>query len=256
LRKALVCAVLAATVGSAPAGAGEIALLSHQATYELNLAERSGATSVTSARGLMVMTMKEGCEAWQVRQGLALTVGRDEMQVATVSDFDSEEARDGTWYSFRDRTTNEPGGAELAEGKAAIEAGMTGRVDIHGPEEDEAVLPVGTLFPMAHMVALLDSARAGERIVSHVLFDGTDGALVHHVTTLIGPAAVSADNGLRVWPMRLAFFVAGDAVETPELEIDVRLREDGVAEALAYDYGNFVLSGTLTGLEVLPVPGC
>jgi hypothetical protein len=254
MRKALLCLALAATCAAGPARAGDVPLLSHRASYELSLAERKG--SVTSAHGLMVMTMEDACDAWRVRQGLALSIARDEQAIATTSDFDSSEGKDGSWYSFEDRTNNDPGGEELSVGKAMAGEGTTGLVEIREPESDEGMLPPGTVFPMGHLVAILEGAAAGETLMSHVLFDGTDGTLVYDVSTVVGPAAVSADNGMRVWPVRLAFYPHDSAEEAPELEIDARLREDGVAEALSYDYGSFVLSGTLRSLEPLPPPDC
>ena len=254
MRKALLCMAVACAGAAATAHAGDIPLLSHRASYELNLAQRTG--SVTSAHGLMVMTMEDACDAWRVRQGLALSIARDEQAIATTSDFDSREGKDGSWYSFEDRTNSDPGGEELSIGSATAGDGTTGAVEISEPEGDDGLLPPGTVFPMGHLVAILDGAAAGEKLMSHVLFDGTDGTLVYDVSTAIGSPAVSEDNGMRVWPVRLAFYAHDSVEETPELEIDARLREDGVAEALSYDYGNFVLSGTLTNLEPLPPPEC
>ena len=48
----------------------------------------------------------------------------------------------------------------------------------------------------------------------------------------------------------------GSLVELPELEISARLREDGVAQGLTFDYGGFVLGAVLQSLEPLPPPDC
>ena len=72
------------------------------------------------------------------------------------------------------------------------------------------------------------------------------------------PSAVARwrDNGQLVWPLRLAFFIHGSGAETPDLEIDVSLRQDGVIEAIAYDYGTFRIGAELTAIEELPTPDC
>jgi len=97
-------------------------------------------------------------------------------------------------------------------------------------------------------------ALAGERFMSHVIFDGTDGATVNDVTTIVGKAETI--DGQTAWNMRLAFFDHGSPEELPNVEINALLRDDGVALELAFDYGDFTIRSELRELETLVGGGC
>ena len=241
-----------------PAGAlaQDIALLGHRATYELRLQGRATGSGIDSAHGFLAVEIRETCGSWDVAQAISLMVARQESQVTTSSQFESREAKDGGWYRFEDRSRLDPGGLEVSSGQASASPDTAGHVRVDEPAVEEAVLPAGTLFPTAHLVSLLRRALAGERLTNDLLFDGTEGTVIYDVSTLVGPVATDSASGLRVWPMRLAFFIHGGGAELPELEISVRLREDGVAEELSYDYGSFVLGAALQSLEPLPPPDC
>jgi hypothetical protein len=253
VRKALLRGLLALGFVSSGAAAQEVALLAHEATYELRLAATAGRGDMDGAGGLLALVVEDGCDTWNVRQGLLLTISRQDTQITTASDFASQEAKDGSRYRFDDRTSMHPGGEESSSGQATASPGKPGSVHV---DRDEAVLPAGTLFPSAHLRAILRGATAGERLMNHVLYDGTDGVQIQDVTTLIGPARQDPESGLLVWPVRLAFYAHGSAAEVPELEISARLRQDGVALALTYDYGAFALDAVLASLEPLPAPDC
>ena len=90
--------------------------------------------------------------------------------------------------------------------------------------------------------------------MSHLLFDGTDGATVNDATTLVGK--VQEVDGHKAWPMRLAFFDHGSGAELPDVEIDALLRDDGVALELAFDYGDFIIRSELRELNEITDGGC
>ncbi len=239
-----------------PVMAQESGLLAHQATYELRLEHHTQGSGIESAHGLLVVEVTDTCDAWGLRQAIVLTMTREESQITTASEFDSQEAKDGSWYRFDDRTRLEPGGTEVSSGQASASPEGIGRVHVNAPQTDEAPLPAGTLFPTGHLVSILRGAMAGEHLMTDILFDGTEGTQVYDVTTLVGPVESDPDSGLRVWPLRLAYFVHGDAGELPDIELSARLREDGVSLGLSYDYGSFVLGAELKSLEALPPPDC
>ena len=256
MRKALLALLLAGLLHQGGASAEEVALLAHRATYELRLEGHSRSSGIESAHGLLAVEVVDGCDAWNVRQGIMLTMARDESQVTTTSQFDSQEAKDGSWYRFDDSTRLDPGGTERSSGEATASPQGPGRIHVELPVPDEAPLPAGTLFPMAHLRVILERAMAGKRLMGDILYDGTDGTVLYDVTTLVGIEGMDEGSGLRFWPVRLAYFIRGDASETPDIELSVRLREDGVVLAVSYDYGSFVLGGVLQSLEPLPPPDC
>lgn len=256
MRKALLAVLCLWLFAPFPAQSQDVVLLAHRATYELRLEGRAPGGGIEAAYGLLAIDMADGCDSWDVRQAIALTLVRDESRITTVSEFDSQEAKDGGWYRFEDDTSHVPGGREVTAGQASTSPDRAGRVHVNQPETAEVGLPAGTLFPTAHVVAVLRGAMAGERVMSHVLYDGTDGTLIYDVTTAVGRGESDDGSGLRVWPVRLAYFVHGSLGELPELEISARLREDGVAQGLTFDYGGFVLGAVLQSLEPLPPPEC
>ncbi len=231
-------------------------LLPHRATYELRLERSSQGSGIENAHGLLVVEVADACDTWDLRQAIVLTLVREESQISTSSEFDSREAKDGSWYRFDERTRVEPGGTDLFRGQAEAHPDVIGRIAIERPLPDEAALPAGTLFPTAHLVSILRNAMAGRHLMTDIMFDGTEGTRVYDVTSVVGTMETDPETGLRVWPLRLGYFYHDSLNELPELELSARLREDGVSMGLSYDYGSFVLRAVLQSLEPLPEPEC
>ena len=59
-----------------------------------------------------------------------------------------------------------------------------------------------------------------------------------------------------VWRARLAYFPFARALDLPEFEIEVDYREDGVAQRIVQDFGDFSLDVTPVRFETLPAPAC
>jgi hypothetical protein len=245
--------LLAMAAASIPAPAAD--LLAHRAVYELTLGNHDDSSGMISMQGGLLLEVQDGCETWTVRQRLALQITRDDGALSTTSTFDTFEAKDGSWYRFDDETFTQPGGREHASGEAvAADDTHSGRISLEEPEQSRHDLPNAAIFPMVHLADLIDRADAGERFMSHVVYDGTDGALVYDVTTVVGQA-IDGDQHT-AWPMRLAFFEYGGTTEQPQVEIQVTLRDDGVAESIAYEYENFVIEMALKELSELTDGGC
>ncbi len=254
-RKASFAPVLLAAFSCAAAHAGAADLLAHRAVYEMTLGEDDSRAGVVDVRGGLLVEVEDRCETWAVRQRLALRVTRDAVAVATASTFGAFEAKDGSWYRFDDETVTRPGGLERSSGEASLaDEGRPGQILIDEPEPSRHDMPDETLFPMAHLSDLIDRAFAGERFMSHVVYDGADGATVYDITTVVGLG--ERNDGLTSWPMRLAFHEHGTSAEEPRVEIAVTLRQDGVAEDLVYDYGDFSIDATLVELTGLTTGGC
>ncbi len=63
-------------------------------------------------------------------------------------------------------------------------------------------------------------------------------------------------SGLQRWPVALSYFPAGQRDGTPEYVLSFNLYENGVSSRLKLDYGDFVLTGELTGIEFPPAAKC
>ena len=129
------------------------------------------------------------------------------------------------------------------------------------PEAGAKRLPAGTLFPMAHTEAILAAARTGKKFIALPLFDGTSekGAQDSSVaiTSWSGPRPGRWPDlsGLSSGQVHVAFFDRDAASQQPDYEVGMRYWDNGVADDLSMDFGDFVMKGTLNQLALLK-PGC
>ena len=117
------------------------------------------------------------------------------------------------------------------------------------------------MFPTLHMQQVLRGARAGERFVSHEVFDGAGFDSLTQITSVIGqPRLVERladqDEQARAWPVSMAYYELDTPSDTPKFEAEFLLGEDGVLRDIVLDYGDFRLEGALEKLDVLEHPDC
>ncbi len=246
---------------SSVAGAAELA--SHRAVYELDLDPlRSG--EVSAADGTMAVEVLDTCDGWASRQRMEISVQTREGQaMSIVTDYTTWESRDGLTLRYRLRNTTDGAVAQEIVGDARLErAGGPGEAHYSVPEESTRALPAGTLFPTAHTQALIAAARRGQRLLVAPLFDGTsdEGALNSTTTLLSGaqPRAVPrfpALSSLPSWRVSVAFFDDGEDSGTPDSTMAMRYWENGVADEMKIDFGDFSLRGVMRELQLLP-SGC
>ena len=249
------CAALVAM----PLAAAE--LVGHRAIYTLTMETARG--DVIAASGTMGFEMIDACDAWAVRQRLAITVtGRDGTDVDLTSDYTTWESKDGLRLRFRMRQSSQDAVVNDIAGTATLERiGGPGKAVFSQPPDTVLDLPAGTMFPTAHTVAILAAAREGKRFIALPLFDGTGSDGVHDSTVAIVGWVQPAANP---WPslaplpsvrVRIAFFEREGTKQQPEYEVGMRYWENGIADQLSMDFGDYALAGKLTELAV-PKPGC
>jgi hypothetical protein len=111
------------------------------------------------------------------------------------------------------------------------------------------------------MIEILARADQGERFMSHLVYDGTDGANLFDVTTAVGEPVdktveEAAGGSVTIWPMRLAYYTHGGSEELPQVEIGADVQDNGVARRIVFDYGTFTVESTMTSIDALPPPDC
>ena len=236
-------------------------LAGHRAIYALTLETARG--DIIGASGTMGFEVIDACDAWAVRQRLAITVtSRDGNDIDLTSDYTTWESKDGLKLRFRMRQTSEDAVVNDLAGSAELQrVGGPGRATYTQPIDTTRDLPAGTMFPTAHTEAILAAARANTRFLAVPLFDGTSADGVQDSTVAIAAWTQSTANP---WPAlaplpsvrtRIAFFERGGTKQQPEYEVGMRYWENGIADQLSMDFGDYVLSGKLTELT-LPKPGC
>lgn len=266
----LAALLLAPWAGLLPAMAAEPGsenMLAHRAAYRLKLDSVRDNASIEQAEGIMLFEVIDACDAWASRQRFTLLVSdRDGNVVETTSDYATLEAKDGTALRFS--LTQMTGGAITSRvaGEATITA-TGGRIRYQEPAPTEDDLPEGTILPMIHTLRSLAAARAGQRILVAPLFDGTSADGAQDTTTIIsggwtGPqpnANFPLLATLSSARMRIAFFERnsngqGGGAATPDYEVSMRYFENGVADELKMDFGEFVVDGRLGELQATPSP--
>ncbi len=252
------CAALVAT----PLAAATAELAAHRAAYKLEMETSRG--NVIAASGVMAYEVIDACDAWAVHQRLAITItGRDGTDVDLTSDYTTWESKDGLKLRFRMRQSTDDAVALDLAGSAELEkVGGPGLATYNQPVDTTRKLPAGTMFPMAHTEAILAAARDGKRFIAVPLFDGTSADGAQDSTVAITgwnkPSPVPAWPVLSALPstrVRVAFFPREGNQQQPEYEVGMRYWDNGIADQINMDFGDYVLSGKLSELTV-PKPGC
>jgi hypothetical protein len=124
------------------------------------------------------------------------------------------------------------------------------------------------------MVRAIAAALAGKSVLSFPVFDGSEtGDKVFDTLTVIGhkiapnthrhdDAAANEPKLANVarWPVTISYFSSdkssGSSEGTPDYAIGFELYQNGISRALTLDYNDFVVTGTLTSLEIKDAKPC
>ena len=251
--------VLAVPVGMATAAE----IVSHRAIYLLTLGSSSSASGIFDARGTMAIEWAASCEGWTVQQRITLKlISNDNREIDADTGFTSWESSDGLKYRFSLRSTRNGELDEELRGHAQLSRpGGPGKAEFITPPDIRMDLPPGAIFPTEHTVLLIERAEAGDLSLLRVVFDGATKEGAAEVNAFIGrplpPVEThSAIAGRVSWPVRLAYFdLSSDALE-PHYELSVRLFDNGIAEELVMDYGDFTVNADINQIEPLAEPEC
>ncbi len=243
-----------------------IELAPHRAVYSMTLGATRAAIGIIGGSGDMYMEWAESCEGWTLTQRLRLKLFYSQGgAVDTDSRFSSWESRDGLSYRFTLRNLRDGKVSEELRGRASLEGSGTGGVAAFTrPEGKKLHLPKGSVFPTEHMVQLIERAQAGDKRLSRIVFDGASLDGPQEVNAVIGRAIEAKADGAGEkaltsrpsWRMRLAFFPLESMTPEPDYELGLRLFDNGVAEDLILDYGDFTLLAKIEQIEALPKPAC
>lgn len=242
-------------------------LLAHRAAYRLTLDRARDGGTIAQARGAMAYELLDACDGWTTRQRFSLTItDRDGQEVETTSDYATWESKDGTRIRFALTQTTQGAVSQRIQGVADVTP-EGGTVRYEQPEPRETPLPRGTMLPNLHTIVTLNAARTGQRIVSAPLFDGTTVHGAQDSTTVLGawlpPAAVERFpllSPLSSTRMRIAFFERdpqtqrGGGAATPDYEVSLRYWENGVADEMKMDFGDFSVDGRMVEFQAIPSP--
>ncbi len=246
---------------------GSERLVAHRAAYRLTLDQVRANSNVATARGAMLYEVGDACDGWTTRQRFTLALNdRDGQEVETTSDYSTYETKDGRSIRFSLTQTSQGAVSQRIAGEATLGPNGAGFVRYTSPEAKEERLPTGTLLPTTHTLRALAEARAGGRLMVAPLFDGTSANGAQDSTTAISawtPPQVMEHfpqlSSLGSARVRVAFFdrnsASGATASAPDYEVGLRYFENGVADELKMDFGEFVVNGQLVELALTPA-GC
>jgi hypothetical protein len=259
---AFVC--ILAVLGGPQAGlAAAVTLSGHHAEYALSL-NSSHDQGVIAASGTMTYDLTDTCGGWTTAQHMVIDMtDRDGQESRTISDYATYETKDGTKLNFHSRQQTGDAVTQVLDGTAVLNrSGGHGHADLTNPERRRIALPEGTLLPNSHTIAIIAGAMAGNRFLSMPLFDGTgaDGAqdtfvVVEKLHQLHAEkwGVLAALPSARV---HVAFFNRNTSTQTPDYEIGMRYFDNGVADDMTMDFGDFVMDGALAQFSLHPIPRC
>lgn len=249
--------------------ASAISLAPHRAVYELTLAKSVGAKSPTAARGRIAFDFAgSSCEGY-VQNFRQLTELQPAEGPTRISDMHSATFEDpeGKNFDFKMQTSIDDGAAETIDGKAWKSANGPLSVNLAKPKRSKFNLAPDVVFPTEHLKRILAAAEAGKNLLEVKVYDGSEtGEKVFDTTTYIGhpiaspvveqAAHIPQLDNMRRWPVSISYFDAVKKDESPAYTLSFDLYENGISRALKLDYGDFVLAGEMSSLELLSEPSC
>ncbi len=255
------------------AQAGTIALAPHRAIYDLKLLRAPGKRQIEAVRGRILYDFSGNpCEGYvlQFRQVSEIDSGEGK---ATLSDLRASTWEEGEAKSFRFNSTNylnqKP--VESADGHADRDAeGIS--VQLAKPAVKTFKIGAETVFPAEHMRRIIEAAHTGKSILEFPVFDGSEnGEKVFDTLTVIGhpippdqkkPTDAAARQpalaNMTRWPVTISYFdhSARGGEQTPVYSIGFEMFENGISRALNLDYGDFVVAGEMSQLELKEEKAC
>jgi len=265
-------AFLAGLPGLAPAQ-GATVLAPHRAVYDLKLTRTRGKRPIQSVRGRILYDFAgSACEGYalQFRQVSEIDSGEgkvalSDLQATTWEDGDAKSFRFNSQNTVNDRVVDSVNG-NAQRGSSEVEVKLT------KPKAKTVDLVSKIVFPTEHMRRIIDAAKEGKTLLELPVYDGSEnGEKTYSTLTVIGheiaPDEKKPDDAaagkpamaqLKRWPVTISYFEQGvsPGEQLPVYAIGFELYENGISRALSLDYGDFVVSGVMSQLEVKDVPPC
>jgi hypothetical protein len=257
----------------APAEAATV-LAPHKAIYDLKLIRSQGKRPVEAVRGRILYDFTGSpCDGYALTFRQVSEIDSGEGKVA-LSDLRAATWEEGDAKSFRFNSENKVNDrtVDTVDGNAGRD-GSGVSVKLSKPTEKAFDLDAKIAFPTEHVRRVIEAAEAGKRLLELSVFDGSEsGDKVFSTLAVIGnvinpgeklPDDAAAGNtalaGLRRWPVTISYFEQDNTKtgeQTPSYAIGFELYENGISRALSLDYGDFVVSGTMSQLEMKDAAAC
>jgi len=241
-------------------------LVSHRALYTLSVARLDPRNYRNGVTGGLSLEFVNACDGFVLNQRFLIETSTEDGTTLNDMVLNSWEARDGLRFQFKLKDEVNGDIDQQLNGEAVVSGrNRSGVVRFTLPENTELALPAGMLFPTEHTMRLLALAEKGQHWLQASVYDGSSADAYADVGGFIGeslPPETAERNvllglkGLRSWRVRLGYFPSDQPQDTPDYEIAYRLYENGVADDIVFDYGDYAIRATLNKLEIRPRDHC
>ena len=235
-----------------------------------------GKRALKSVRGRIVYDFSgSACEGYalQFRQVTELDSGEGKV---ALSDLRTTTWEEGEGKSFRFKSQNYMDQQQLDEVDGSAERDSErGRGQAEQARGQEVRCRDGRVSDRAH-AALIEAARAGKSLLEVQVYDGSEtGEKIYHTLSVIGhriePEQEAGRRRGGQGGARRSDALAGDdqlfrqdreegrrqpSEQTPVYAISFEIYENGISRALMLDYGDFVIDGKMSSLEVKKAKAC
>jgi hypothetical protein len=284
MKSAVATAVLAIVTGLAvapvpalaQAGAAQAAtvpLASHRAVYDLKLAQSRGKRPMSAVRGRILYDFTGSpCEGYalQFRQVSQLDSGEGKVALSDLRATSWEEGAAKRLRFHSENFLNEQL-RDAVDGQAERRDSGIG-IKLTKPADKSLDFRADAVFPTEHVRHIIVAAREGKTVYEAVVYDGSDsGEKLYDTLAVIGKAIPPQERvptdaaagqaalaALTRWPVTISYFdkSKNGGEQTPIYAITFELYENGVSRALLLDYGDFVVAGEMTQLEIKDTKPC
>lgn len=264
---------MAGSAATSPAGAASV-LAPHRAVYDLKLVKSAGKRPVEAVRGRILYDFSgSACDGYALTFRQVSEIDSGEGRVA-LSDLRAATWEEGDAKTFRFNSENKINErtVDVVDG-AADRAGPGVTVNLTKPMPKKFDLDAKIAFPTEHVRRVIEAADAGKRLLELSVYDGSEsGDKVFSTLAVIGPVINPGDKppddaaagnaalaGLRRWPVTISYFdqeAQKTGEQVPAYAIGFELYENGISRALNLDYGDFVVSGTMSQLDLKDAAPC
>jgi hypothetical protein len=256
--------------------ANSVNLAPHVAIYDLTLKSSRGKRALESVRGRIVYDFSgSSCEGYALKFRQVTELDSGEGKVA-LSDLRTTTWEEAEGKSFRFKSQNYMDQEQIGEVDGSADREKSGVAVKLSKPETKKFEAGGVVFPTEHMRLLIEAAQAGKSLLEVDVYDGSEsGEKIYHSLSVIGhrippdktldDAAADKDllAGLARWPVTISYFdqaskKADDqpSEQTPVYAISFEMYENGISRALRLDYGDFVIDGKMSSLEVGKAKAC
>ena len=264
---------VAAQPRPAAAQASAVALASHRAVYDLKLAQSRGKRPMSSVNGRILYDFTGSpCEGYalQFRQVSQLDSGEGKV---LLSDLRATTWEEGGAKRLRFHSQNflDDNLRDAVDGQAErLEKGIG--IKLTKPSDKKVDFTADLVFPTEHVRRIIVAAREGKTVYEAIVYDGSEsGEKLYDTMAVIGKAIAPQERAptdaaanqaalapLTRWPVSISYFDKSKqgGEQTPIYSITFELYENGVSRALLLDYGDFVVSGEMTQLEMKDSKPC